>query len=297
MDVRDLTVFAAVAENGSFTHGAAQLGMAQSAVSQTIRDLESELKVELFDRTHRQIRLSGAGEALVPYARKVLDAVDNAKVAMSRTRGTVSGSVRVGVMTSVVIVDLPDILERFHAQYPEVKVHLISAPSGSGGLLQELQRGRVDIALAVTTGSVPVEMHGSVIATSEFVLVVPEYHRLAGSGSVSLRDVYTEPFVDVPTGFGSRRITDSAFGSLALNRNVQIEVAEIDTAVDYVQHGLGLALLPEFTLRGRSGVSVLNVVEEIEPFKVWALTRSMSHTSPAAEALQRLLIERGQKDR
>lgn len=289
MDARDLKVFAAVAETASFTHGATQLGMAQSAVSQIIKDLETELGVELFDRSHRQIKLTGAGQSLVPRAAEVLNALDNAKVAMSRTRGTVSGSVKVGVMTSVAIVNLPEILERFHARYPEVKVQLTSASSGSGGLINELQRGRIDMALAVTSGSVPANMRGSVVATSEFVLVVPEDYLPDHDSVVSLREIYHEPFIDVPSGFGSRRITDAAFEALTLRRNVQFEVAEIDTAVDYVLHGLGIALVPEFTLSGRSGFKVLKVKEDIEPFRVWALTRSMSHTSPAAEALQRLL--------
>ncbi len=285
VDIRQLSVFEAVAQEMSFTRAAERLMLAQSAVSATIRELERGLGVDLFDRSHRQIRLTGAGEALLPEARAILARVREAEDRVGRSRGQLGGTVTMGLMTAVNLIDVPALLGRFHRENPAVTLRLRAARLGTSGLIAELERGQLDLALLSIAGEMPTTLTGEVIAASPFVLVVPEDHRLAGRASVALDELEGERFVDVPQGYGSRRIVDDAFEYRGIERRVLIEVAEIGTAAAYVPHGLGLALVPEFAAAGRRGVRIVRLDDELPRFRIWYAVDRRRTPPPAAAAL------------
>src|SRR5262250_1482506 len=97
MDLRQLSYFVAVAEEGQFTRAAARVSVAQPAVSAQIRRLERELGEPLFHRDRRAASLTGAGEALLPHARAALSAADRGRDAITSLRGVLHGRLRLGV--------------------------------------------------------------------------------------------------------------------------------------------------------------------------------------------------------
>ncbi|MFT8394933.1 LysR family transcriptional regulator [Propionibacterium sp.] len=289
MDIRHLTVFVAVAQDLSFTRAAERLLLAQSAVSTTVRELERDLGVELFDRSHRQIRLTHSGDELLARSLEIIDRMRQIREVMASPGSGLRGTVTMGLMTAVTVVDVPGLLGRFHAANPEVTVQLRAAGLGSAGLVTQLDHGQIDLALLAAVDRLPATLRGEVVASSPFVLVVPESHHLAGQGSVSLAEIDGEGFIDVPLGYGSRRITDDAFARSGTTRRVLMEVAEIGTAAEYVLHGLGLALLPEFAARNAPGVALLHPVEHIPPFEVWFAVPCRRPPRRAAAALIELM--------
>ncbi|WP_218139178.1 LysR family transcriptional regulator [Propionibacterium cyclohexanicum] len=286
MDIRHLTVFAAVAQDLSFTRAAERLLLAQSAVSTTVRELEHELGVELFDRTHRQIRLTRAGDELLVRALDIVDRMRQIEEAMSEPGTGLRGTVSMGLMTAVNLVDVPGLLGEFHATNPQVTVQLRTARLGSSDLVAQLERGEIDIALLAAVNRLPASLRGGVVASSPFVVVVPAQHPLARSQSVSLGQLDGEGFIDVPLGYGSRRISDDAFAAAGTSRRVLMEVAEIDTVAEYVVAGLGLALVPQFAAMGAQDVRLLRPQEDIPPFEVWA---AVSRRRPLRRATSALL--------
>lgn len=285
-------MFVAVAQARSFTRAAERLLLAQSAVSTTVRELEREVGAELFDRSHRQIRLTGAGEELLVRAVDVLDRMRGIGEALTDAGQGLRGTVTMGVMTGVDLVDVPALLGAYHAQHPAVVVQLRAAGLGSAGLVAQLERGEIDLALLSVVDPLPSTLRGEVVASSPFVLVVPAGHPLALRGEVSLRDLEGESFVDLPPGYGSRRITDDAFARAGVSRRVLIEVAEIATAPQYVPQGLGLALVPRFVATG-AGVAVVEIVEEVPDFEVslvFARRRPLPATSALIEVLRGELL-------
>lgn len=294
VDIRHLSVFVAVAQDLSFTRAAERLMLAQSAVSTTVRELERELGVLLFDRSHRQIRLTAAGDDLLARSLDVIDRMRQIGEVVGVSHGGVRGVVTIGLMTAVTLVDVPGLLGRFHAENPEVTLQLRAARLGSSGLITQLERGEIDLALLSVVDGLPASLHGEVVASSPFVLVVPEGHRLAGRASATLAELDGESFVDVPQGYGSRRIIDDAFARSGTSRRVLVEVAEIGTAADYVPHGLGIALVPEFAATGTAGTHVVRLAESIPPFEVWlAVARRrplLRATAALMEVLRRELV-------
>ena len=126
VELRHLEYFLAVADNRSFTEAAKRLNVVQSGVSATIKALERELGVELFVRGPTGVVLTPAGEELRPRARDTLDAARAAKDAVNATRGAVRGTVTVGTLPSIGVVDLPTLLADLHARLvAAVSLHLV----------------------------------------------------------------------------------------------------------------------------------------------------------------------------
>lgn len=290
MDVRHLSVFVTVAQEMSFTRAADRLLLAQSAVSTTVRELERELGVALFDRSHRQIRLTGAGEELLVRSRDVLERMRELGEAVATAGTELRGTVTVGLMTGVDLVDVPSLLGAFHARHPAVVLQLRATGLGSSGLVAQLERGEIDLALLAAVDGLPATLQGEVVASSPYTLVVPDTHPLATRDAVTLADLEGESFVDLPPGYGSRRIVDDAFAHAGVSRRVLIEVAEISTAAQYVPQGLGLALVPRFAVADSiAGARVVSAEDAVPPFDLsfaWARRRTLS---AAAEALVQLI--------
>ncbi|MDR7278712.1 LysR family transcriptional regulator [Catenuloplanes atrovinosus] len=245
MDLRHLEYFVAVAEELSFTRAAARLHVVQSGVSATIRALEQQLRAELFERGPHRIALTDAGTALLPEARAVLDAAQGARDAVAQVRGGLRGTVHLGAMTSVTILDLPGLLGRFTADHPGVTVRMRAAPSGSAGLAQALLDGEFDLAFLSDIDRPPAGLSITTLARVRMVAIVPASWP---GDAVTLAALAERPFIDSPAGFGNRVVVDRAYAAAGLRRRVALEVVEIGTAPEYVRHGLGVSIMPAFSV-------------------------------------------------
>jgi DNA-binding transcriptional LysR family regulator len=259
MELRQLEYFVAVAEEQHFTRAAARLHVVQSAVSAAVKALERELDARLFDRNAKRVLLTDAGTALLPRARAALDAARDARDAVAEVRGGLRGTLRIGVMTSVRLIDLPALLGEFHRRHPGVLLRTTAAPSGSQGLIDALAERRLDLAFVSLPGPAPTGIALTALATSELALAVPTDHALAGRTSVRIDELAGLDFIDSPLGYGNRTVADRAFDAAGVRRRVTIEITDIATGTDHVRHGLGIALLPRFVLGGTAGVHVLAV--------------------------------------
>jgi DNA-binding transcriptional LysR family regulator len=283
MDVRQLEFFSAVAGELNFTRAAERLTIAQSAVSAGVRSLETELGVELFDRSRRQIKLTSSGELLLPKVRAALDALGEVRDAAEETSHAITGSIAIGLMTSVTLIDVPRMLGRFRANHPGVSVRLRAARRGSAGLVDDLATGELDLAFLALSGAVPASLSAAPIASSPMVLVVPVGHRLASAPRVQLGDLGDEEFIDLPPGYAARKIVDDAFAAAEIERRVMIEVSDIGTAAGYVSNALGIALLPEFAAEGAPDV-VRVPVADVPSFSVYLAAARTRRSSAAVRA-------------
>ena len=282
MELRQLECFVAVAEEANFTRAAARLHVVQSAVSATIKSLERELGAPLLDRNSKRVLLTDAGTALLPAARAALDAAREAADTVAEVRGGLRGTLRLGTLTSVPLIDLPALLGAFHRQHPGVLLQTTAAPSGTQGLVDALLERRLDLAFVSWPGPPPPGLRLTDLARSVADLVVPAGHPLAGRGRVPITELAGLDFVDSPVGYGNRTVADRAFAAASLTRRVTIEIADISTGADFVRHGLGIALLPRFALRGAAGVAVLEVDDAD---LVWPLSLAVpADRAPSAAA-------------
>jgi DNA-binding transcriptional LysR family regulator len=148
LDLTALRSFVTVADTGGVTRAAGYLNLTQSAVSMQIKRLEDSLGLVLLDRSARNVSLSGAGEQLLGYARRMLELND--EVIARLTDEVFEGEIRLGVPHDIVYPAIPKVLQCFAQQYPRVKVTLLS--SFTKMLREQFARGEVDVILTTEDG-------------------------------------------------------------------------------------------------------------------------------------------------
>ncbi|KOG85670.1 LysR family transcriptional regulator [Streptomyces varsoviensis] len=286
MDQKRLEYFIAVAEELNFTRAAQRLHITQSTLSAGVKTLEADLKVELLARSTRSVRLTGAGSAFLPEARTALEALDRARAAVEPLATGLRGSLTVGVLSGLTVVDVPALAGEFHRRHPEVLLRTETSQRGTAGLLDRIKESHVDVAFA---GAEIRDEHlrARPIKRYHVQLLVPAGHPLAQREKARLRDIAAETFVDMPEGFGQRQLVDDAFTKAGLSRRVGIEVSDITTIADYVAHGLGVALLPP-DLAERAGDAV-RAVPLADARLTWPLSVVASATRPPTRALHAFL--------
>ena len=256
METRQLEYFVAVAEELSFTRAAQRLFAVQSSVSSAIRALETELRTTLFDRSTRRVALSAAGAAFLPEAKATLEALERAKSVVEEAGDGLRGSIRFGILTSVDVLDLPELLGAFHRKYPLVDIRVTVSTTGTTGHADDLRHGRLDLALLGLPPADLVGLRTTVLASRPFVVLLPAGHRLADRAELVLEDLANEQFVDTLRGFGNRVMVDRAFARIGPPRRILVEVSDMTTVPAYVKAGLGVAILPDLGLTADPGMVI-----------------------------------------
>jgi DNA-binding transcriptional LysR family regulator len=191
-DLRQVRAFLCVAEELHFGRAAEQLSMTQPALSRTIRDLEAAIAVPLFERTTRRVRMTAAGEAFAAECRIALGHLQLAANAAKGAAQGRSGRLRVAYMDFAINGRLPKILQAFRASAPGVSVDLEYLPTASQHMA--LLEGRIDIGFMIgqfnahRIANLPVDQ-------DDYVVLLPEGHRLAAREALRLADLAHEPFV------------------------------------------------------------------------------------------------------
>lgn len=285
MELRQLQNFVAVAEEQHFTRAARRMNVVQSALSTSIRLLEGELGTELFIRSTRQVRLTEAGRVLLDKARVALDAVRDAREAVAAVQGLKLGTVNIGtVQTLPAFLDLPSLLSEFHTSYPGIEVRLMQGSATD--LLDGIRNNRIDLVF-LPMCEPPSGIAADMIACEALVLACAVGHPLAGQTGVTLEALSHEPFVDFARDWGTRRMVDRAFVEAGLERSVAFEVSDLDTLLQLVERGLGVALLPEPL--AKTSRFALGVAELAEPEICWELVVAYSARQGSAGAARIML--------
>ncbi len=287
METRLLEHFVAVAAEGSVTRAAERLWAAQSTVSAGLASLERSLGVRLFDRTGRALVLTTAGEDLLPHARAVLESLDRMRDLATVDDADLRGRVRLGIFTSMDIVDLTGVLRRFRQRHPLVAVELMTSPSGTTGLVQDLVAGRLDLAYSALPdppGGVVVEP----LRELPFRVFTAPDHPLAGRASVSLSELADEPFVDTVHGFGNRVILDQALERLGIRRRVVAEMDDMPAVVRFAAAGLGVGVVPDPGVRHEG--AVLELEDDVPPLRIGLAMRTVPEPNRATRTLARDIV-------
>jgi DNA-binding transcriptional LysR family regulator len=247
VELRQLEHFLAVAEHGGFTKAAHHLHYGQSALSVSIQALERELGVRLFDRTTHRVVLTDAGALLMPPARRALASVEDARDIAAAVRGALRGTLRIGIMQSFGLLDIPAVLGRFHQAHPDVDLQIRPAAGGSAALVDELRKGSLDMAFVALADAdpsievVPLAREGLLMAGNADLMP-------AGRGAVALEALADSSFVDFPPGWGIRTAVDRAFAAAGVARRVTMEIADLNTYLRLIGAGLGIGLVaPSFS--------------------------------------------------
>ncbi|MDO8186051.1 LysR substrate-binding domain-containing protein [Conexibacter sp. JD483] len=284
MELRQLRYLVALADERHFTRAALRCHVAQPALSQQIGKLEGELGVALVERTTRRVALTGAGEALVARARRVLAELDAADAELQQLTGLLAGRLTIGITQTPGPFDLLPLLRRFHRSHPGVELAVREGLSTD--LADELRAGALDVALLSRLPAAGRErLTLQPLASEPLVAVLPPAHRLAGRRRIDLGELRAEPFVVFHDGATIREAVAAAALAAGFAPRVAFEIQEVGRTRAVVSAGLGVAVLPRSDATA-PGPRV--AVAELRPrlrHEIALATRADGAHTPAAQAL------------
>ncbi|MFB9442189.1 LysR family transcriptional regulator [Dactylosporangium vinaceum] len=280
MELHQLEYFVAVADEEGFTRAAARLRVAQPGVSAQIRKLERELGLPLLDRTTRSVRLTAAGEAVLPFARAALTAVEGARQVADELSGLKRGRVAVGTVNSHT-VDLATILADFHARWPGIEITLVE--DASGRLADAVREGRLDAAI-VAYAQEPEGLDLHVVTDEAIDAAVWIGHELAARETIRLTDLRDRALVCLPRGGGIRAVLDAACAEAGFTPRVAFEAGSPTVIEQLAARRLGIAILPESIARHREHLHPLRIIEPELRGRLGLAWRQGGPPSPAAVA-------------
>lgn len=240
----DLELVTALATSGSLTAVAAELHVAQPALSRRLARLERIVGAPLFTRSRAGTTPNALGRLLAERAEHALAAIDRAERDTLEAAAGRVGRLRIGTTPTLGADLLPAVLAAMRTTYPDVALDL--ATSGdSFGLRQQVRDGRLDVAVAVVD---PDDLDGLRVGArgpQRFVVVLPDDHALARRASIPRRALTEERIVALSRGQGLRVVLDELFADLGQLPVIGMETAEREMLIPLVAAGFGVTILPE----------------------------------------------------
>lgn len=290
IETRHLRYFVAVAETLHFGRAAERLNIAQPALSRQIQQLEQELGIVLLERSQRRVRLTPAGRLYLERATRLLDDLAKATNDVRRADAGHAGRLSVGFIHSSTYSVTPAILGRYHASYPDVELVLHEMTIFEQ--FRALRDNVIDIGILRPPVGDP---HLSVMPfrDEEFLVVVPEGHRLAGTTLAALADLAEETFVlfeQRKSPLFYSRIISMCEGA-GFVPQVEQYANQIHTVLGLVRAGMGISIVPEVARNlHMPGIRFLPIREAPPPVQVALAWRSLDET-PTLRSFRAMVAE------
>jgi LysR family nitrogen assimilation transcriptional regulator len=245
MELLQLQYFVRIAEQGSFTNAALQLGITQPTLSRKVQALEVELRANLFHRNGRGAQLTSAGRRFLDHARGVLRGAESAIQAVREGEASYEGRVAAGLPPSVGKVVIPPLVRGFAERFPKASLSIVEGLSN--GLYDQLLSGRLDFAVLRNP---PASPHLSIepITTEAFYLVGAKPLGRRNS-TVALADLVGLSFILPSRPHTYRPVLEAAMARIGAGLIVTFEVDAISSIMGLVAAGLGYTISPESTMR------------------------------------------------
>lgn len=292
MDIKNLITFIHVAELGSFTRAAEKLGFSQSTVSFQIKQLETELNAQLFERINHTVALTGGGREVLKYAHQITKLTRDMKEDMQDERAA-SGHVRLAMADSLCNSLLSEDFSAFRAQYPGITLKITAA--GTEEMFRLLNHNEADAILTL-------DNH---IYNTEYVIVREEMaktHFVAGAGcplfqtgEVSVQELMGQPFILTEKRMSYRRLMDEKLAEMSLEVQPVLEIGSTDLICTLVEQNVGISFLPDYvTARGVESGKMRYL--KVADFKIEVWKQLLYHrdkwVSPQLESVLRYCVSR-----
>jgi DNA-binding transcriptional LysR family regulator len=283
MDFRHLRTFVTVADLGTVSKAAAELGVAQPALSRQIKDLETDLGVTLFDRVRRRLILTSDGQVLLSECRNALGTLGSIRDRAQLLRSPDSGVLRVAATPQTIDGVLSVFLARYAKHRPNVQIRLNEAFGAE--LLALLERGEAHVV--ITTGGALEASSGQFDITwlppLEFVAVCNPSANIGSGQSMDVRELGSHPVLLLRRSFAVRGAFDAACRVAEFKPNVSFESATPHTLLALAEAGQGIAIVPSVLPTHRYNVRVTRLEYRKKPLReTYAIVRNPRRSVPRA---------------
>ncbi len=294
MNLRQLELFVAVVEAGSFSRGAEAALLTQSTVSQHIATLESEVELQLLDRTGQGVMLTHAGELFLQHARQVLAECDTLRQAMAGFRGLQQTSLTVGASNVPANYLIPAILPRLAVEHPGIALTVQTGDSRE--MLDNLLADAVELAV-VGSRSDDKGINFLPLTSDLLVLAVNTQHPWSRCKAIALDDLERNPLIVRESGSGSGQALQQALQQAGFDPDrlqVAVRLGSNEAVRQAVLSGFGAAFLSEISIQQelkREELVKVPVIGFTVKRQFWLVTRNRRTASPAALAFAAFMQE------
>lgn len=287
--LRQLRVFVAVSHYGSFSRAGESIGLSQSAVSHSMKELEAEMGVRLLDRTTREVALTDAGLRLANRVEPLLDEL-HAMLLDTRSFGTQhNGRVRIASSQTISAQLMPQCIASGALQYPDIRV--ILRDQAQQLVLNSVRNAEVDFGIVIDPGE-NTDLDCEPILHEPFLMMCREDHPLAALPEVKWQALNGQKLVLQDYASGSRILIDGALKAQKVKAEIVQEIGHPATLFPMVEAGIGISVIPALALPGPEGskLVVKSLVPEIN--RVLMLVKRKNRSlSPAAQAIWQVVKE------
>jgi LysR family cyn operon transcriptional activator len=297
MNLRAIKYFVAVAENRSFTRAAELLFISQPSLSQQIKLLEESLRVQLLDRSGRNVRLTDAGEIYLRHARRILRELDAAKLAINDVQDLNRGTLRLA-MTPITDFLIRPLLESFNARYPGVTVSILEMSQNQiEAALAGDNEDNIDLGIIFTdtfsSEARSHELEKHLLFVEKLIFAVGKAHPYAGKQTaMSLQALERESLALLSSKFALRHHVDQYFQEHDVAPHIALETNSVGVILDVVRHSRLATVLPSTIATDQEGLHAIAMQPELPHHTITMICRKGAHKSAACRAFGNLAVER-----
>ena len=280
LETKWLRQFAAVAREGNITRAAKRLHLAQPAVTMTIKKLEQQLGISLFDRHQGRLHLTAEGLRLYQHAERILDALTLAEQDMAALQDLSNGEVCIGIPSMLGSFYFPPLLMAFKHQYPGLSIRVEEA--GTQDVLAKLCQGQLGLGI-VLTASLPPELSGLPLLREEMVAVVNEDHPARGQPFITMDAFLTEELAVFRHGFFHREYIDAMAKESGLVPHIGFESNLIPLLKAVVRQGFAITTFLRMVIKDDPDLFAVSFAEPyfLDLCLAWPNNRPLSRAEQA----------------
>ncbi|HHU0692563.1 MULTISPECIES: LysR family transcriptional regulator [Citrobacter] len=281
--LRQLRIFVTVAQAKSFSRAGEIIGLSQSAVSHSVKELEGQTGVRLLDRTTREVVLTEAGQQLATRLERILDELHSTLREAGRMGQQLSGKVRVAASQTISAHLIPQCIAESHRRYPDIQFVLHDRPQQ--WVMESIRQGDVDFGIVIDPGAAS-DLQCESILSEPFFLLCHREHPFAAQDYVPWQALQGAKLVLQDYASGSRPLIDAALAHFSIDANIVQEIGHPATLFPMVEAGIGISVLPALALPLPQGshLQVKRLTPVVERQLMLARRKNRS-LSTAAQAL------------
>lgn len=275
MDIKQLRTFITILEVENLTKAAAMLNIVQPAVSRQIQMLEEELGVKLFNRSRHGMALTDDGKVLEPYARRILEDIESAKLELTANKGTIRGKVHIGVLSSISELLSTLIMNLIKEKYPEVQVKI--SVGYSGHLKEWLEVGDIDLALMYD--SMPSKLIDLTPLVEEPLMLIGSAHSSFQHNDIfELKMIEKFPLILPFHPHRLRSLIEQAYKKNGSDLNIYAETNDLNIQKQLVIQDFGYTILPLVSVINEFRNGSVKVIPIVDPAFSRVITLAMHST-------------------
>ena len=289
MELRQLKYFIKTAETLNFTEAARQLFITQSTLSQQIRQLETELQVQLFDRIGKRTYLTEAGTEFLPYAKQTVADSEGGVQRLRDLQNIMAGELCIGAVFTL-SDPLTSTIISFSKQYPNIKLVVVSRPVNE--LLDLLKERKLDLILSYRPDDEDNQIEFFPLFDSNLSVIVNYNHPLVAQREVSLELLKQYPLVLPSVGSQARTMIDRLLASRHVQLTPQIEISSMTIMMNLVETGHWIAVMSEMLIRGHEKLRAIPIAGKKTQMHPSVITLKGIYQKLSAKEFMKILFDK-----